>query len=167
MPPHADALMAAVSNNDHVSMLSLLGRLVVSLLVVLLVLWVLAQVVRRRGLPGSRGPGGKRSRPRQVDVLSRQSLGKGQTLVTVRTEDRVLLLGVTPQSITTLSELDAEALGELGALGPADDGAIEVKALRTGPLPALSAGSLRMATGAASQAWSDRLDRWRALTVRR
>jgi hypothetical protein len=44
-------------------------------------------------------------------VLARQSLGKGQTLVTVRLDDRILLLGVTPQNITTLSELDPAAYG--------------------------------------------------------
>ncbi len=103
---------AAVSNTDaHVSVFSLLARLVISLFVVLMVLWVLAQVVRRRGLPGSGSRGRGRVARRQVDVLARQSLGKGQTLVTVRLDDRILLLGVTAQNITTLSELDPAAYG--------------------------------------------------------
>ena len=103
---------AAVSNTDaHVSVFSLLARLVISLFVVLMVLWVLAQIVRRKGLPGSGSRGHGRVARRQVDVLARQSLGKGQTLVTVRLDDRILLLGVTAQSITTLSELDPAAYG--------------------------------------------------------
>ena len=102
----------ASSNGDaHVSVFSLLARLLISLFIVLMVLWVLAQIVRRKGLPGSRGGAAGRAARRQVDVLSRQSIGKGQTLVTVRLDDRVLLLGVTPQNISTLSELDPIAYG--------------------------------------------------------
>ena len=161
MHPLTGSVVAAVSNTDHVSVLSLLGRLVVSLLVVLLVLWVLAQIVRRRGLPGTRGQLGRGRRPRPVDVLSRQSLGKGQTLVTVRMDDRVLLLGVTPQSITTLSELDPVDYG----IAPSADHVVEAKAVPARPSPALSAATLGAVAGPGS--WSDRLDRWRALTVRR
>ena len=66
------AATAAVSNTDaHVSVFSLLARLLISLFIVLMVLWVLAQIVRRKGLPGSRGGGGRAAR-RQVDVLNRQ-----------------------------------------------------------------------------------------------
>jgi flagellar biogenesis protein FliO len=112
------AATAAVSNtNAHVSVFSLLGRLLISLFVVLMVLWVLAQIVRRKGMPGSRGHGGRAAR-RQVDVVARQSIGKGQTLVTVRLDDRIVLLGVTAQNITTLSELDPAAYGILPGSGP-------------------------------------------------
>jgi flagellar biogenesis protein FliO len=119
---------AAVSNTDaHVSVFSLLARLLISLFVVLMVLWVLAQIVRRKGLPGSRGGG--RAVRRQVDVLARQSLGKGQTLVTVRLDDRVLLLGLTAQNITTLSELDPAAYGIAPAPGSGSGQLLELEAV--------------------------------------
>jgi flagellar biosynthetic protein FliO len=158
-------LAAAVANTDHTSIGGLLVRLVVSLLVVLLVLWVLSQIVRKRGLPGMRG-GSRAGRPKPIDVLSRQSLGKGQTLVTVRMDERVLLLGVTPQSITTLSELDPTDYGfapaAAGTVYEDDDTAIEVRSL-----PALSTASGGAPAGLLSPTWSQRIDRLRAMTVRR
>jgi flagellar biogenesis protein FliO len=125
------AATAAASNTDaHVSVFSLLARLLISLFIVLMVLWVLAQIVRRKGLPGSRGGAAGRAARRQVDVLNRQSLGKGQTLVTVRLDDRVVLLGVTAQNITTLSELDPAAYGIIPGAGKV----LELEAVATAGL---------------------------------
>jgi flagellar biogenesis protein FliO len=125
------AATAAASNTDaHVSVFSLLARLLISLFIVLMVLWVLAQIVRRKGLPGSRGGAAGRAARRQVDVLNRQSLGKGQTLVTVRLDDRVVLLGVTAQNITTLSELDPAAYGIVPGAGKV----LELEAVATAGL---------------------------------
>src|SRR5580704_2294983 len=127
------AATAAASNTDaHVSVFSLLGRLLISLFVVLMVLWVLAQIVRRKGMPGSRGHGGRAAR-RQVDVVARQSIGKGQTLVTVRLDDRIVLLGVTAQSITTLSELDPTAYGILPGSGTGTGQVLELEAVTSDP----------------------------------
>jgi flagellar protein FliO/FliZ len=188
---------AAVSNTDaHVSVFSLLARLVISLFVVLMVLWVLAQVVRRRGLPGSGSRGRGRVARRQVDVLARQSLGKGQTLVTVRLDDRILLLGVTAQNITTLSELDPAAYGIAPGSGQVleleagvSDGSVlgldldldadaDTAAPRPGaeqsptqlPSTTTSASSASSAAGSMSStmfSWNQRLDRLRDRTVRR
>jgi flagellar biogenesis protein FliO len=192
------AATAAASNTDaHVSIFSLLGRLLISLFIVLMVLWVLAQILRKKGMPGSRGAGGRGAR-RQVDVLARQSLGKGQTLVTVRLDDRIVLLGVTAQSITTLSDLDPAAYGiepapgargqvlELEAVtsdaidpqsdADADaDADVDVNAnADTESLPLLpsTTTSSSSATSAASMSstmfsWNQRLDRLRDRTVRR
>ncbi len=123
----------ATAASTHVSLLALLGRLVVSLLVVLGVLWAIAVVLRRRGVGGSLRPSGRaparavgrpraRPRPRQrvVDVVARQPLGKGQALLTVEVAGRLLLLGATAQSITTLCELDPDRLNGDGAQ-PAED----------------------------------------------
>jgi flagellar biogenesis protein FliO len=191
------AATAAASNTDaHVSVFSLLARLLISLFIVLMVLWVLAQIVRRKGLPGSRGGAAGRAARRQVDVLNRQSLGKGQTLVTVRLDDRVVLLGVTAQNITTLSELDPAAYGivpgagnvlELEAVAtaelgrgdgfehdgsdqppPSDD--VDLDQLRR--LPSTNTSSTSASSTAASMtstmfSWNQRLDRLRDRTVRR
>jgi flagellar biogenesis protein FliO len=192
------AAAAVVSNTDaHVSVFSLLARLVISLFIVLMVLWVLAQIVRKRGLPGSRGQNGRRAL-RQVDVLARQSLGKGQTLMTVRVDDRVVLLGVTAQSITTLSELDPTAYGiapEVGtgtgtgeileleavttdAADAADasvttdlsDASDDVGRARRLPSTTTSASSASSVAGSMTStmfSWNQRLDRLRDRTVRR
>jgi flagellar biogenesis protein FliO len=142
------AAAAVVSNTDaHVSVFSLLARLVISLFIVLMVLWVLAQIVRKRGLPGSRGQNGRRAL-RQVDVLARQSLGKGQTLMTVRVDDRVVLLGVTAQSITTLSELDPTAYGiapEVGT-GTGTGEILELEAVTTDAADAADAADASVTT---------------------
>jgi flagellar protein FliO/FliZ len=192
------AATAAVSNTDaHVSVFSLLGRLLISLFVVLMVLWVLAQIVRRKGMPGSRGQGGRAAR-RQVDVVARQSIGKGQTLVTVRLDDRIVLLGVTAQSITTLSELDPAAYGILpgSGTGTGTGQVLELEAVTSDaadprsvagtdadgdpqsdsdaprPLPSTttSASSASSSAGSMSStmfSWNQRLDRLRDRTVRR
>ncbi len=189
LPSHGVlAATAAVSNTDaHVSMFGLLGRLLVSLFVVLMVLWVLAQIVRKRGLPGSRSHGARAAR-RQIDVLARQSIGKGQTLVTVRTDDRVLLLGVTPQNITTLGELDpaaygiAPGTGEVLELEPVSSESVPssssstssptstTSALAAEPMSSTSSNTSAGTSGTSATAvfsWNQRLDRLRERTVRR
>ena len=62
-------------------------------------------------------------------MLARQSLGKGQTLVTVRLDDRVVLLGVTAQSITTLSELDPTVYGIVPGSGRHRHEVLELEAV--------------------------------------
>ncbi len=131
-------LATTTASTAHVSLLSLLGRLVVSLLVVLGVLWAIAVLLRRHGFGGGLRPAGRtagrtagrgtsrpgpRPRPRQkvVDVVARQPLGKGQALLTVEVAGQLLLLGVTAQSITTLCELDPERV--YGDGGQPDDAA--------------------------------------------
>jgi flagellar biosynthetic protein FliO len=187
-PNHRAATTVVANDVVHVSIVSLLGRLVVSLTIVLGFLWGLAHFVKRRGITGGpRAGGGKaRSKPRSIDVLTRQSLGKGQALVTVRLDDRILLLGVTPQSITNLSELDSPDLDPDGH--PAELEAPDGPAALAGPdLSVLTAGALLTkrhrlqgrlagtAPGAPHQtagqphplSWSGRLEHLRSLTVRR
>ena len=158
------AVSAAVSNTDaHVSMFGLLARLLVSLFIVLMVLWVLAQIVRKRGMSGSRG--GNRAR-RPIDVLSRQSIGKGQTLVTVRLDDRVLVLGVTPQQISNLTELDPSIYG----ITPGSAEVLELEQVSSDDtMPALpeADGSSSSTSASAVFSWNERLDRLRERTVRR
>lgn len=164
MPTVLGIFTGTVQTGTHVSVLSLLARLVVSLSVVLFVVWGLAQFVRRRGLPGVRSAGARGRKPSQIDVIGRQSLGKGQTLVTVRTEDRVLLLGVTARSITMLSELDRAGDGVTPEFGNAVP---EATALPPVPLSLLPAAAGAAGGATASGSWADRVERLRSLTVRR
>lgn len=163
-------LATTTASSAHVSLLSLLGRLVVSLLVVLGVLWAIAVLLRRRGVGGGLRPAGRpsgrgtsrpgpRPRPRQkvVDVVARQPLGKGQALLTVEVAGQLLLLGVTAQSITTLCELDPERV--YGDDGQPDDAAAageRTTFLDWSPRGEWARGEL-----------STRIDHLRDLTVRR
>jgi flagellar protein FliO/FliZ len=166
---HAAGAVAGV----HVSLVSLLGRLVISLLVVLGVLWGLAQIVRRRGMSSGARTAGRRagSRPRPLDIVSRQSLGKGQALVTVRLEDRVLLLGVTPQNITTLSVLDHSDVGTDEAppevVQAERRSHLELQGNKGRSLPGQPGRGAGRSGNPHPLSWAGRIEQWRAMTVRR
>lgn len=169
------ALLATASSpiaTAHVSLISVLFRLLISLGVVLGVVWLLAQYVRRRGMPGSGRGGGNRSRAPgpSVEVLTRQSLGKGIGVAAVRVGATVLLLGVTSQTVTTLGELDPDTFT------PGEDASVPMRRaslLAGGDRPTLrsSAGMFRVPQGSVSPAapatWSTTIERFREMTARR
>ncbi len=73
-----------------------LGRVVLSLVVVLVLLWVAARALRknqRRALHGV-----------EVDVLARQPLAQRSSLAVVQVGDRALVLGVTETRVDLLAE---------------------------------------------------------------
>jgi flagellar protein FliO/FliZ len=70
-------------------------RMVISLAVVLCLLFVLARFTRR-GRPRGKGP--------QMAVLSRTSVGSKASVAVVQLGERALVVGVTEQSVTLLSE---------------------------------------------------------------
>jgi flagellar biosynthetic protein FliO len=85
------------------SVLGLLARLVVSLAVVLGLMLGAAWVLRRRG--------GGFTRPSGVtEVIARQSLSRTASLQVVRVGERTLVLGVTEQSVSYLTEADGDEL---------------------------------------------------------
>lgn len=92
---------------DDVSVLSLLGRLIVSLAVVLGLMALVARLVRKGALPGL-----KRSKfaPGALQVVARQPLSRTASVVLVRAADRALVIGVTDAGITLLAELDPASL---------------------------------------------------------
>jgi flagellar biosynthetic protein FliO len=84
--------------------IDVLTRMSLALGVVFGLMWLVAAMarkwlpqVRRKGLGGS------------IEVMSTRSIGGRRSLMLVRTRERTLLLGVTPQSIQTLSEFEDEA----------------------------------------------------------
>jgi flagellar protein FliO/FliZ len=84
--------------------IALLGRVLVSLAAVLGVMWVLARRMRA----------GKRGRATKlIDVLGRQALSRSASVAVVRVGDKALVVGVTDNQVSVLSETDlaaAEAL---------------------------------------------------------
>jgi flagellar biosynthetic protein FliO len=83
------------------SVLGLMARLVVSLGVVLGLMLGAAWVLRRRG-------GGFARSGAVTEVLARQSLGRSASVQVVRVGERTLVLGVTEQSVSYLTDAEAD-----------------------------------------------------------
>ena len=129
---------------EDVSLLSLLGRLVVSLAVVLALMAVAAKVMRRRGVV----PGGPRSgRRAAIEVVARHGLTRNASIAVVRAGGKALVLGVTDSAVQVLAEADASTLEE-----PSDGD-------RTSPPGGGPAAPLRT--------WKDLIESVRERTVRR
>jgi len=77
-------------------MLELTVRIAFSLLVVLGIMWGVARVMRR--------PLASRSAGSPLAVISRQQLSRGASVAVVRVGEQALVVGVTEQRITLLTE---------------------------------------------------------------
>ncbi len=93
---------------QDVSVWSLLGRLVVSLVVVIALMMLTARVLRGRA--------GGRATPRRpgssVRVVERHNVGRGSSIALVRAGDKALVVGITEQRISLLAEADAAQLDD-------------------------------------------------------
>jgi flagellar protein FliO/FliZ len=78
---------------------SMLGRMMLGLAVVLGVMWVLAR--RFKGRAGGTG--------KVLDVLTRQQLSKTASVAVVRVQDRALIVGITDAQVSVLGETDLVA----------------------------------------------------------
>lgn len=93
---------------EDVSTFALLGRLVLSLTVVLVLMAFAARAVR-----GYRaGIGGRRPRA-AVEVVARAGVGRRSSVSVIRTGKRTLVLGVTDTAVNLLADLDSDDLLEL------------------------------------------------------
>lgn len=138
---------------DATSIGELVIRLGLSLTVVVGLVWVLARVVRRRGLPGlpGFGPGGSR-----IEVIGRQSVGRSASLAVVRVGERTMVVGITEGSVRVLGEGDDLASGA----PPLE----RERARRT----ALDGGEVAVAGGGATHpARMNLIEALRELTIRR
>ena len=99
---------------EDLSVVTMLGRLLVSLAVVFALMAVAARIARRRGL-GSSGSGTST----RIEVLARQGLGRSSSVQLVRVAGRTLVLGVTDASVQVLGEADPLLLAAEQALTPA------------------------------------------------
>ena len=91
------------------SFILLFGRTLVALAVVLLVVWGLSRLARRSQGSGFAkrvgAPPGAR-----LEVLGRKPLSRTTSVAIVRVGGRNLVVGVTPQSVTLISEIPASEL---------------------------------------------------------
>lgn len=127
--------------------LALLGRVVLSLLVVTMIAVLLARFVRRSGV---RGPGAG------LRVIDRVGLSREASLAVVQVGEAALVLGITAQSVSLLTTLDA------ASLRPDRD--------TPGTTPGLDIpGTRRAGTGSVldPRTWKQGLEALRDLTARR
>jgi flagellar protein FliO/FliZ len=138
------------------SLLALLVRVVVSLGVVLGVMWAAAAVLRRSGVAGT-AASGRRGPRRPVEVVTRHGLSRGASVTVIRLGGRALVLGVTDQHVTLLTEIDPAELDPPN-IHTAPDGADGGSSAAGPPAPRIGAGSLP---------WKVALEQLRERTVRR
>ena len=90
----------------------LVGRLLISLAVVIGLIWVVARRLR----------GGRRRALRTdklIDVLGRQNLTRASSVAVVRVADRALIIGVTDSAVRVLGEIELDAVqAKLAEMGP-------------------------------------------------
>jgi len=130
------------------SLFALLVRVVVSLGVVFGLMAGAAAVLRRSGLAGT-AVSGRRGLRRAVpvEIVARHGLSRAASVAVVRLGGRGLVLGVTDQQVTLLTEIDAAELDTPPDEQPAGP-----------PAPGIGAGSLP---------WKVALEQLRERTVRR
>ncbi len=138
--------------------LAMLGRVTLSLLVVTLLAVILARLARRASVRGG-GVG--------LTVIDRVGLSRDAALAVVRVGDDALVLGVTAQSVSLLTTLDAAQLP--GALPSALPGA--VPSALPGALPGtgstLAEPAPRNGSVLDRRTWRQGLEALRDLTARR
>ncbi|HEX3003064.1 MAG TPA: flagellar biosynthetic protein FliO [Angustibacter sp.] len=149
-----------------------LGRVVLSLVVVLVLLWVAARVLRKNQRRSMQGV--------EVDVLARQPLAQRASVAVVQVGDRALVLGVTENRVELLSEAPlASVLTASSLVEPptpdAEDEAPTSPASSASPAnpvtlvhqrkPAAVGGIAGSALSPAT--WAKALDAVREMTVRR
>ena len=86
------------------STLLLFVRLIMSLAVVIGLMWVAANVLRKRGFTGVAGR--RATRGPEVELLARRPLGRNASIAVVRVGDRSLVVGVTDHQVTKLGDAD-------------------------------------------------------------
>src|SRR6478672_8791431 len=82
--------------------LALAGRVILSLAVVLVLLWLASRGMRRNQRRSSRGV--------DVDVLARQPLAQRASVAVVKVGDRALVLGVTESRVELLADHPVDSL---------------------------------------------------------
>jgi flagellar protein FliO/FliZ len=86
------------------STLILFVRLILSLAVVIGLMWVAANVLRKRGFTGVAGRRGPRGP--ELELLARRPLGRNASIAVVRIGERALVVGVTDHQVTKLGDFE-------------------------------------------------------------
>ena len=147
---------------------ALVGRLLISLAVVLGLMWLVARRMKRSGGHGKNG--------KLIELLSRQQLTRSSSVAVVRVLDQGLILGVTDGHVAVLGEVELDAIQEAIATTEAAKAsrparparvprpvrpAADVPANGSTPRGALTGSALSLGT------WRQTVDTLRDLTARR
>ena len=92
---------------EDVSVLSLLGRQLFTLALVLILMALLAKVLRNRTMPGLGRPSVRRD---LLQIVARQPLSRSASVAVVQAGERALVIGITEAGVNLLAELDPESL---------------------------------------------------------
>jgi flagellar protein FliO/FliZ len=155
-----------------VDSVALVGRLLISLAVVLGLMWLVARRMKRSGGHGKNG--------KLIELLSRQQLTRSSSVAVVRVLDQGLILGVTDGQVAVLGEVELDAIQEAVAANetakasrparparparvtrPAAAAGADVPANGSTPRSALAGSALSLGT------WRQTVDSLRDLTARR
>ena len=140
---------------DTASTIGMFARLLFSLSIVIGLMWIAAQQLRKRGYGGVGGkrPGGGV----QVELLARRSMGRNSSIAVVRVGDRSMDVGVTDHQINNLGDVDIDEIDLESATWTA-----------TPALPApASATSSSNGAGTPTSPWKTMLEQMRSKTTRR
>lgn len=152
------------------------GRMLLALALVLGLLWLFARFARTRyGVKAKRSvlPGGGSSGTAgRIEMLGKKSLGRHTSIAVVKVSDRTLVVGLTPQHITVLTDLSDHDAGVTG-LSPLTDQDVELLGWAAPtrdardddvpPMPRTAPGT----GGSTSKAWDAFVDGLREMTIRR
>src|SRR4051812_18585632 len=137
-------------------MIGLLGRLILSMGVVLGVMMLAARFVRNKNFGGMR-----RGAPStRIDVLARQSFGKNASVAVVMAAGKALVIGVTESQVTVLAEADPDQL----QMDPAEGASASANGNSAGPAAQWTGQAGSASSGPTWKAWIDQL---RERTLRR
>ncbi|RJK92804.1 flagellar biosynthetic protein FliO [Vallicoccus soli] len=133
-----------------------------SLAAVLGVLWLCARLAARGGAGRAGGA---------VEVLARQQVGRGAAVTVVRVADRALVLGVTEQGVSLLTDTDLEAVTAASPAAPSAAGGAARTALDgttpAGPAPGRAPAGPLAGSVLSPATWRAAVDAVRERTVRR
>ena len=85
-----------------------------TLLLLILAVWLLKKIMRVRRFPGTA--------PGPVSLLALHYIAPKKAIALVRVVDRILIVGISEQSLSTLGELTPDEIGKLDQGGPQDAG---------------------------------------------
>jgi flagellar protein FliO/FliZ len=140
---------------DTASTIGMFARLLFSLAIVIGLMWIAAQQLRKRGYGGvgAKRPGAGV----QVELLARRSMGRNSSIAVVRVGDRSMVVGVTDHQINSLGDVDIDEIDLESATWTA-----------TPALPApASAASTSNGAGTPTSPWKTMLEQMRSKTTRR
>jgi flagellar biogenesis protein FliO len=143
-----------------------LGRMLLSLSIVLGLLWVIARVGRGRQTGGRLGRTAAGPGVQRIDMLGRRSLGRHSAVFVIRAANRTMVLGQTAQQITVLAECEPNERNETKEPNELDQLEVQCETDSAGYNEDAMPGLASENGALTPKAWDAFVDRLREMTVR-